>query len=189
MNSGTNPKISFHDAHQLAAAIDRRMAQLDVDGVRGMAVFNQMGPFLPDLHRIYCSTSDQQLLALCDEFAGFRQFAEISEDAFEAERAKPSRPYDGTPELPEKLKRALDVLLADAASMETDYHGVAHSANRAERRKAMADLKPLYQQWCKAREWFLREAQQAAPSAAVETLKTGLEDIARRIEAIQKRSS
>ncbi len=180
---GATPKISLQDAHQLAAAMDRRMAQLDVDGVQGMAIFDRMAPFLHDLHRIYCSTSDQQLLALCAEFQGFRRFAEI---AFEAERAKPSRPYDGLPELPEKLKHALDVLLTDAATLEAEYHDLVHAGNRAAKRNGAAHLKLLYQQWCKAREWFLREVHQAAPSASVETLKTGLADIARRIEAAQK---
>jgi hypothetical protein len=51
--------------------------------------------YVPDLHKIWVGTSDQQLMALSNEFPGFYRYALIIEEASEAERNKASRPYDG----------------------------------------------------------------------------------------------
>jgi hypothetical protein len=53
--------------------------------------------YVPDLHKIWVGTSDQQLMALSNEFPGFYRYALIMEEASEAERNKASRPYDGVP--------------------------------------------------------------------------------------------
>lgn len=51
--------------------------------------------YVPDLHKIWVGTSDQQLMALSNEFPGFYRYALIMEEASEAERNKASPPYDG----------------------------------------------------------------------------------------------
>ena len=51
---------------------------------------------MPDLHKIWVGTSDQQLMALSNEFPGFYRYALIMEEASEAERNKASRPYGDT---------------------------------------------------------------------------------------------
>ena len=51
--------------------------------------------YVPDLHKIWVGTSDQQLMALSNEFPGFYRYVLIMEEASEAERNKASRPYDG----------------------------------------------------------------------------------------------
>lgn len=179
--------ISIQDAQRLAQAIDRRMAQLAADGIDTPGpIFERMAPHLQDLSRIYESTSDQQLIALCDEFQGFRRYAEIAEEAFEVERQKPARAYDGLPELPAPLKRALTALMTDAASLEAEFHAAAHAANRAEKRKAMATLRPMYQKWLTARVQFMSDVRQSQPPALIEILARGLSTITERIEALQQ---
>ena len=42
--------------------------------------------YVPDLHKIWVGTSDQQLMALSNEFPGFYRYALIMEEASEAER-------------------------------------------------------------------------------------------------------
>ena len=64
-------------------------------GELGHAVINRMMGYVPDLHRIWVNTSDQQLMALSREFPGFYRYARIMEEASDAERNKASRPYDG----------------------------------------------------------------------------------------------
>ena len=49
--------------------------------------------YVPDLHKIWVGTSDQQFMALSNEFPGFYRYALIMEEASEAERNKASRPY------------------------------------------------------------------------------------------------
>jgi hypothetical protein len=45
--------------------------------------------YVPDLHKIWVGTSDQQLMALSNEFPGFYRYALIMEEASEAERNNP----------------------------------------------------------------------------------------------------
>ena len=42
--------------------------------------------YVPDLHKIWVGTSDQQLMALSNEFPGFYRYALIMEEASESER-------------------------------------------------------------------------------------------------------
>jgi len=49
----------------------------------------------------------QQLAALCRDYPGFHTYAELMEEAAEAERQKPARPYDDLPALPDALKEQL----------------------------------------------------------------------------------
>ena len=42
--------------------------------------------YVPDLHKIWVGTSDQQLMTLSNEFPGFYRYALIMEEASEAER-------------------------------------------------------------------------------------------------------
>jgi len=51
--------------------------------------------YVPDLHKIWVGTSDQQLMTLSNELPGFYRYALIMEETSEAERNKASRPYDG----------------------------------------------------------------------------------------------
>lgn len=82
--------MSMKEFHQLAARIDQQMQQLAAEGVsEAHAVINRMMGHVPDLHRIWVNTSDQQLIVLSREFPGFYRYARIMEEVSEAERNKP----------------------------------------------------------------------------------------------------
>ncbi len=79
--------------------------------------------YVPDLHKIWVGTSDQQLMALSNEFPGFYRYALlmyalIMEEASEAERNKASRPYDPR----------VDALLAspNVKALRRCWNGVFH---------------------------------------------------------------
>jgi hypothetical protein len=74
--------------------------------------------YVPDLHKIWVGTSDQQLMALSNEFPGFYRYAPIMEEASEAERNKASRPYDGMAGFSEEHKQRAAQLLVTAANVE-----------------------------------------------------------------------
>jgi hypothetical protein len=74
--------------------------------------------YVPDLHKIWVGTSDQQLMALSNEFPGFYRYALIMEEASEAERNKASRPYDGMAGFFEEHKQRAAQLLVTAANLE-----------------------------------------------------------------------
>lgn len=98
--------MSMNEFRRLAAKIDQHMQRLAAEGVNDApAIINRMMGYVPDLHKIWVGTSDDQLMALSDEFSGFYRYAIVMEEASEAERNKPSRPYDGMSQLPERQKQ------------------------------------------------------------------------------------
>jgi len=94
---------------RLATKIDQHMQQLSAQGVDSApAIIDRMMGYMPDLHRIWVGTTDDQRIALSNEFPGFYRYALVMEEASEAERNKKSRPYDGMVQCSEqhKLRRA-----------------------------------------------------------------------------------
>ena len=85
---------------QRAAAIDLRMRQLAEEAVPRPAIIGRMVAHVADLGAIWNATTDEQLAALCDEYPGFHTYAVLMEEAAEAERRKPARPYDDLPDTP-----------------------------------------------------------------------------------------
>ena len=77
--------------------------------------------YVPDLHQIWVGTADEQLIALSHEFPGFYRYALLMEEAFEAERNKISRPYDGMAPLSEPHQQRAARLLSTAATLERGY--------------------------------------------------------------------
>ena len=108
------PNDPMSECRRLAAGMDLRMEQLAAEGVPVSTMIDRMAGHLPDLQRIWTSTSDDQLAMLCREYPGFHRYASLMEEAAEAERRKPARPYDDLPELPDALKEQLLALLGTA---------------------------------------------------------------------------
>jgi hypothetical protein len=111
--------MSMNEFRRLAAKIDQHMQQLSAQGVNDAhAIINRMMGYGPDLHRIWVGTSDDQLIALSNEFPGFYRYALIMEEASEAERNKASRSYDRMAEFSEDHKQLASKLLTTAATLE-----------------------------------------------------------------------
>ena len=62
------------------------MQQLAAQNTREThAIINHMMGYVPDLHKIWVGTSDQQFMALSREYPGFYRYAHIMEEASEAD--------------------------------------------------------------------------------------------------------
>ncbi|MGD0108629.1 MAG: hypothetical protein ABSC06_32000 [Rhodopila sp.] len=138
---------SSNDYRQLAAAMDRRMRQLADEGVPRSAIIDRMTAYVADLGRIWSSTNDEQLAALCGEYPGFHAYAVLMEEAAEAERQKLTRPYDGLPEFPEALKEQLSSLLSTAAKLERDHQSVLNAAGTSAPMSWLVPLNRLHAEW------------------------------------------
>lgn len=115
----------MNEFRRLAAKIDQHMQQLAAQGVNdGHAIINRMMGYVPDLHKIWVGTSDDQLMALSNEFPGFYRYALTMEEASEVERNMASRPYDGMAQLSEQQKQMAAQLLTTAATLERGYQGL-----------------------------------------------------------------
>lgn len=160
--------MSMNEFCRLAAKIDQHMQRLADQGIsEPNFILDRMIGYMPDLHRIWVGTSDQQLMALCQQFQGFYRYAIIMEEAFEAERNKPSRPYDGLAELPEEHKQRAAQLLVTAATLERGYQAFRGSGSLQVFQPQVNELSRLHRQWLSDLESFkdsLR-AQGAEPRA------------------------
>lgn len=173
---------------QLAAAMDLRMRQLAEEGVPRSAIIERMAGYVVDLGTIWNATTDEQLAALCREYPGFHTYAELMEEAAEAERRKPARPYDGLPELPDALKEQLSSLLGTAAKLERDYQSVLDAAGTAPPADWRVPLDRLHTQWQAGLARF-RAALQAGgvPQKSRDMVLPALERMAQQIGELEAR--
>ncbi|GEO43543.1 hypothetical protein SAE02_76910 [Skermanella aerolata] len=138
----------MNEFRRLAARMDQQMQQLAAEGVsEAHAIINRMMGHVPDLHRIWVSTSDQQLMALSREFPGFYHYARIMEEAFEAEHSKASRPYDGMAPFSDQRRQMGAQLLTMAATLERGYQALNASGNRQVFQPQLEELGILHRQW------------------------------------------
>jgi len=123
--------------------------------------------YVPDVHKIWVGTADDQLMALSNEFPGFYRYALIMEEASAAERSKASRPYDGMAPLSEQHKQQGAQLLTTAATLERGYQALLGSGNRQVVQPQVNELDKLRQQWLSDLESFKSSlhAQGAEPMA------------------------
>jgi hypothetical protein len=139
--------MSMNEFRRLAEKIDQHMQQLDAQGVsEAYAVINRMMGHVPDLHKIWVGTNDQQLIALSREFPGFYCYAQFMEEASEAERQKASRPYDGMPEFSDKHKQIGEQLLTTAATLERTYQAL-HARAPQVLQPQRDEMSHLHRQW------------------------------------------
>lgn len=158
----------MNEFRRLAAKIDQQMQQLAAQGITDTpAIINRMMGYVPDLHRIWVATTDDQLLALSNEFPSFYRYAVIMEEASEAERNQVSRPYDGMAPFSEPHKQLAAHLLTTAATLERGYQALPGSANLQEVRPQANELAKRHRQWLSDLERFKSalRAQGAEPMA------------------------
>lgn len=180
-----NPMSEYR---RLAAGMDLRMEQLAAEGVPASAVIDRMTGHLPDLHRIWTSVTDDQLAMLCREYPGFYRYAALMEEAAEAERRKPARPYDDLPELPDALKEQVLALLGTAARLERDYQTVLDAAGAPAPPSWVQPLIELRTRWEADLSRFKAAFHSAGvPQKSRDILLPGLERMARRIAELEDR--
>ncbi|WP_454743475.1 transposase [Cupriavidus necator] len=160
--------MSMNEFRRLAAKIDQHMQQLAALGVSDThAIINRMMGYVPNLHKIWAGTSDQQLMALSHEFPEFYRYALIMEEASEAERNKASRPYDGMAEFSEEHKQRAAQLLVTGATLERGYQAFRGSSNLQIFQPQVNELGRLHRQWLSELDSFKSalRAQGAEPRA------------------------
>ncbi|HRY15590.1 MAG TPA: transposase [Candidatus Competibacteraceae bacterium] len=176
----------MNEFRRWAAKMDQHMQQLAAQGVNDApAILHRMMGYAPDLHQIWTGTTDDQLLALSHEFPGFYRYARIMEEAFEAERRKASRPYDGMAPLSEANKQRATHLLTTAATLERGYQAFLASGNAKVAQPQVHEMDQLHQQWLSDLERFKSALRaQGAESRALEYVNEAFGHIAERIKQL-----
>ena len=140
--------MGMPEFRRLAAKIDQHIQQLSAQGVNDAhAIINRMMGHVPDLHKLWLGTSDDQLMALSREFPGFYRYARLMEEGFEAERNKASRPYDGMAQFSEQHQHMGAQLLTTAATLERGYQALRAGGHLHVFQPQLNDLGRLYRQW------------------------------------------
>ena len=178
--------MRMNEFRRLAAKMDQHMQQLAAQGVNDApAIIHRMMGYVPDLHRIWVGTTDEQLLALSHEFPGFYRYAHIMEEAFEAERQKAARPYDDLAPLSEPYQQQGADLLTTAATLERGYQALRGSGHRQGVQHQIREMDTLHQQWLSDLESFksILRAQGAEPRA-LEYVSEAFGHLAERIKQL-----
>ena len=178
--------MGMNEFRRLAAKIDQHMQQLSAQGVNdAQSIINRMMGYVPDLHKIWVGTSDDQLIALSNEFPGFYRYALIMEEASEAERNKASRPYDGMAQCSEQHKQMAAQLLTTAATRERGYQAFIESGNLQVFQPQVNEMNTLHRQWLSDLESFKSSlrAQDADPKA-LEYVNEAFGRLAERIKKL-----
>ena len=174
--------MSMNEFRRMAAKMDLHMRQLSAQGVNDRhVIIDRMMGYVPELHAIWTGTSDDQLVALCNEFSEFYRYARIMEEAFEAERNKPSRPYDGMASFSEQYKQLAARLLTTAATLQRGYQMFRKSGSQLQ----VNEMDELYRQWLSDVDSFKSSLRaQGAEPKALEYMNEGFSRLAERIKKL-----
>lgn len=181
--------MSMKEFRQSTAKMDQHMQQLAAQGVHDApTIIQRMMGYVPELHRIWVGTTDEQLLALSHEFPRFYRYARVMEAAFEAERQKGSRPYDDLVPLSEPYKQQAVDLLTTAATLERGYQALRGSGNRQVAQPQVHEMDTLHQQWRSDLESFKTALHaQGAEPRALAYVNEAFGHIAERIKQLASR--
>ena len=178
--------MSMNEFRRLATKIDQHMQRLAAEGVNDApATINRMMGYVPDLHKIWVGTTDDQLMALSDEFSGFYRYALFMEEATESERNKLSRPYDGVSQLPEQQKQMAAQLLTTAATLERGFQAFLGRGNLQVFQPQFKELDTRHQQWISDLESFKNSLRaQGTEPKTLECMDEAFARIAVRIKKL-----
>lgn len=108
---------------EVAEAIDLRVRQLARTGISDRDLVDQMVGYMGEIQRLWHSTTDGELQALCEAYPGFLRYATLMEDLSRAMRSGVGVPPEirSFPRLTEPLKGDYERLLAQAATFEREF--------------------------------------------------------------------
>ena len=184
--------MSMEDYRRMAARMDQHMQQLAAQGINDAPVIiDRMMGNIPDLHQIWVGTTDRQLMALSDEFPGFYRYAFIMEEAFEEERKKASRPYDGMPEFSEPHKKTMAAILTTAATLERGYQVFLECGKLSVFYPQVNELDRLHRKWLVDLECFKEtlKAESTTAKPQQDYVDIGLGRMAERIAELARLSA
>lgn len=184
--------MSMENFRRMAAKMEEHMLQLAAQGISDSPVIiDRMMGYVPELHQIWVGTTDHQLINLSNEFPGFYRYALIMEKAFEEERNKVSRPYDGMPQGSEAHKKTMATILTTAATLEHGYQMYLDGGKLSVFHSQVNELDKLYRKWQADLESFKKALKEdgASTKMQLDYIDMGLDHMAERIAKVARLSA
>lgn len=129
-------------------------------------------------------------MALAREFPGFHRYALLMQEAFEAERSKASRPYDGMAQLSEPHRQRAARLLATAATLERGYQAFLGSGSLPVFQPQVREMDKLRQEWLADLDSFKTALRaQGAQALTLAYVEDAFGRLAERIRTLAASSS
>lgn len=154
------------DLPKTVAVIDQEVRRLIVQGLQGSALAERMIPYWSDMHTMWSTLTDRQLLQLIEEYPYFGRFGELLEDLSAAAATQSPAEVSSLPQLPEHLKGAVTELLKQSTRLEGEFRQLIRTGDQATVQEAIRLLFERYREWT-ARLISLMES---LPSAGVPEL-------------------
>ena len=184
------------ESRRIAAAIDQRVHQLAVHRLSDSALVDHMVGYMADLQRLWNSTTDEELAALCEDYPGFVRYATLMENLSEVMRSGVGVPAHIQQLSPfaAPLKGAMEKLLSEGAALERRFQQrMDESRARRFRTNAIqeqspdtADLNRLYDQWRAAVGQLMAKVSVPETSdQAQQLVSQAFQELAGRIEHLR----
>ena len=141
--------------------------------------------YVPDLHKIWVGTSDQQLMALSNEFPGFYRYALIIGRGVRSRAQQGITALDGMAGFSEEHKQRAAQLLVTAANLERGYQAFRGSGNLQVFRPQVSELGRLHRQWLSDLDGFKNSLRaQGAEPKALEYVNEAFSRLTERIKQL-----
>lgn len=173
----------MNDFRHLAMQIDRHMQQLANEGVsQTHDILHRMVGYMPSLHKIWVGVSEEQLMALVQEFPGFDRYARLMKEAYEAESKGVISKYDGVAELSEEFRQFADDLLSMGATLERSFAVLSGMGESKILKSEAEDLNTQRQEWLSlVSEFKISLRESGVDAAAQESMEKLFGPLAERI--------
>jgi hypothetical protein len=121
---------SDRELRELAANIDERVWQIlrAEPKISNPALVNQMVGFIPGLHRIWTTASDDAFVELLEAYPAFARYAQAIEDASIAYERDASPQLRGVEPLPESLRPLVARLMTEGGTLERRLQSLVDAA-------------------------------------------------------------
>lgn len=180
--------MNMSDYRKLASKMDQHMQQLAKQGIADPnQILDRMMGYVPDLHKIWVGTSDQQLIELSRQYPGFYRYAVIMEEASEAERRKSTRPYDNLPKFSELHQQMMSSLLSNAATLERGYREILDGGKSLQLAPSLIQINSMRDTWMADIQNFKASLlAHDTESKAMEIVSVVLQRMIGRVEELAK---
>ena len=174
------------EEYRIAAAIDQRVRQLEATGIDEAALLEQMVGYVLDLQRLWSTTSDELLAALCRTYPGLYRYGMLMEAAHEAEKQKATTSTSYPPELPDAVKATVERLLTDGATLERGFQAVLDARPERDLWVEAELLEQTRQRWTDLLAGLPAQCRAATvPEASRAMIRRIFEPMAQRIENLR----